>query len=318
VLGYAWIARAFVLPAIGRAGNSELYGVASRDAAKLAEARLHFPTLKQTYGDYAALLRDPEIDAVYIPLPNNLHCEWTIRAAEAGKHVLCEKPIALNAAEARRMVDATTAHGVKLMEAFMFRHAARVRQVLEVLRSGALGEPRFLSASFRFPLTDDASIRWQPELGGGSLYDVGCYPVNFAGLVADTVAGGPGLARPDSVAVECVRARGVDRSFSALLRYPSGLIASLHSGFDSNRLAAEIIGTEGLLEIPDAFWDSPGSLWLTHGGERREIAVGPSDGFQAEVENFADAIRKGSALSLGLEETLRNAEVIDRLYAAAR
>ena len=317
VLGYARIARESVMPAIRRAGNSELHALASRDAGKLAEARTRFPTLAKTYQGYEELLRDPAVDAFYLPLPNSQHCEWTIRAAEHGKHVLCEKPLALNAAEVREMTAACDAHGVRLMEAFMYRYTDRTRQVREVLRSGALGDVKFVHASFRFLLANPASIKLKPELGGGALYDVGVYPVNFAGMVADEFAGGAGASRPDSVTAQCVRAGGVDVMGSALLKYPSGTIASLHWGFNAQkRIVAEIIGTRGSLEISDTFFDQAGALILTCGEERREIPVAASDRYRAEVEDFAAAILEKRAPQLGLAESLRNAEVLDRLFAA--
>ncbi len=316
-----------MIPAIRRAAHSEFVALASRDAAKLAESAVRFTGGHRTYVGYEELLRDAEVDAVYIPLPNSQHAEWTIRAMEHGKHVLCEKPMALDAAECRRMIDAAAKNGVKLMEAFMYRYTDRTRKVVETLRSGVLGEVKFVQASFRFLLANPASIKLQPALGGGALYDVGCYPVNFCGLVADTVAGAePGTARPESVKVECVRSGGsgaggdgVDLLFSALLKYPCGLVAALHCGFNAHkRIGAEIVGTEGVLEIADTFFDPAGALVLTRGEERTEIAVAESDRYRAEVEDFAAAILEGRAPAFGLAETLRNAEVLDRLFAASR
>jgi predicted dehydrogenase len=320
VLGYARIAHQSVIPAILRARNAVFHALASRDPAKLAESRQRFPGGHRVWGSYDELLADPEVDAVYIPLPNSEHCAWTIRAAERGKHVLCEKPIALDAAECRRMIAACAQHGVKLMEAFMYRYTDRTRRVEEVLRAGELGEIRFVHACFRYPMTNPASIKLRPELGGGALYDVGCYPVNFAGLVADLAAGAaPGTVRPDSVAVAAVRAGGVDHGFSALLRYPSGMIASLHCGFDSHRrIGAEIVGTKGVLEVPETFFDNAGSLTLTCGDERRALPVALGDRYRGEIEDFGDAIREGREPRFGLAETLRNAEVLDRLFAAGR
>lgn len=322
VLGYAKIARESVIPAILRSGNSEFVALASRDASKLAESSARFTGGHRVYLGYEELLRDAEVDAVYIPLPNSQHCEWTVRAMEHGKHVLCEKPLALNAAECRRMIAAAEKNGVKLMEAFMYRYTDRTRKVVETLRSGVLGEVKFVQASFRFLLANPASIKLQPALGGGALYDVGCYPVNFAGLVADTVENAvPGSVRPESVAVACVRsgADGVDMLFSALLKYPSGLVASLNCGFNAHkRIGAEIVGTEGVLKIPDTFFDPAGALVLTRGEERTEIAVAESDRYRSEVEDFAAAILENRAPQFGLAETLRNAEVLDRLLAASR
>lgn len=319
VFGYARIARESLIPAILRSGSSEFHAIASRDETKLAECRARFPGLAKAYRGYDELLRDPEVDAVYIPLPNALHCEWTVKAAEQGKHVLCEKPLGLNADEVRKMTAACAAHGVTLMEAFMYRYTDRTRQVIGVLRSGVLGEIKYLSSSFRFLLANPASIKFKPELGGGSLYDVGCYPVNFAGLVVDEIACAPaGSVRPETVSAECMRVGGIDVIFSAVLKYPSGLLASLNSGFNAHRrVASEIVGTQGVLEIPDTFGDEAGTLVLTAGSERQEIPVAATDRYLLELEDFTDAVRSGRAPHFGLAETLRNAEVIDRLLAAA-
>jgi xylose dehydrogenase (NAD/NADP) len=318
VLGYARIARESLIPAILRSANSEFYALASRDESKRAEARARY-AMPQTYGSYEELLRDPQVDAVYIPLPNSLHREWTLQAAAHGKHILCEKPIALNAAQCREMIAACSARGVMLMEAFMYRYTDRTRQVQAVVRSGALGEIKFISASFRFLLANPASIKLRPELGGGSLYDIGCYPVNFAGMVADLIrpAGQKNLAVPESVAAVAHRAGGIDVIFSAVLKYPGGLLASLHSGFNAHkRISAEIIGTEGVLEVPETFFDAPGSLVLTCGDERQEIPVAASDRYRLEVEDFADALLVGRPPQCSLAETLRNMELLDRLFAA--
>lgn len=321
ILGYARIARTELLPAIQRSSNSECRALASRDEAKLAEVRAKFPDVAQTYRDYDALLRDPEVDAVYIPLPNSLHHEWAVRAAEHGKHVLCEKPLALTATECREMIGACSKCGVTLMEAFMYRYTERTRQVAEVLRSGVLGDIRQVNSTFRFFLANPASIKLRPELGGGALYDVGCYPVNFIGLVLDTATQrAPGTGpTPESVAVECVRTGGVDVEFSALLRYPGGVLAALHCGFGAHkRVLAEIIGTKGVLEVPDTFFDNAGMLTLTVGEDRRDLAIAASDRYRLEVEDFADALQQKRPPSFGLAESLRNAEVIDRLLAASR
>jgi D-xylose 1-dehydrogenase (NADP+, D-xylono-1,5-lactone-forming) len=297
-----------------------LRAVASRQESKLAECRAQFLP-PAVYLGYDELLRDPAVDAVYIPLPNSLHHEWTIRAAERGKHVLCEKPLALDAAQAREMTDACAANHVLLMEAFMYRYTDRTRQTLEVLRGGALGEIKFIGSTFRFLLANPASIKFKPELGGGSLYDVGCYPVNFIGMVLDEITRGqqPGGALPESVSAQCDRSGGVDMIYSAALKYPSGLIASLNCGFNAQkRIHSEIVGTRGALEIPDTFFDNPGALTLTTGEERQEIPVAQSDRYRLEVEDFADAILQDRPPRLSLAETQRNMEILDRLRAAAK
>lgn len=320
VLGYARIARESVIPAMLRAGNSEFHALASREAATLVEAQTRYP-IPRTHVGYEALLRDPDVDAVYIPLPNAQHREWVIRAAEHGKHILCEKPLGLNAAEVREMIAACTANKITLMEAFMYRYTDRTAKVREVLRSGELGEIKFVNASFRYPLDRPDSIKWNPALGGGSLYDVGCYPVNFIGLVADEAAGRPdsGTAQPESVSAESALAGGIDVIFSGLMKYPSGLIAAAHSGFNAQkRIAAEIIGTKGILEVPETYFDNEGSLSLMKGDERREIPVVKSDRYRLEIEDFADAILHQRPPAFSLAETLRNAEVMDRLFVSAK
>ena len=319
VLGYARIARESFIPAILRSSNSQFYAIASREESKLAECRTRYNP-PATFGGYDELLRDSAVEAVYIPLPNSLHCEWTVKAAENGKHVLCEKPLALNAGEVRRMTEACSANGVRLMEAFMYRYTERTKTVLEVLRSGVLGEIRFVASTFRFLLANPSSIKLRPELGGGALYDVGCYPLNFIGLVVDEIvrAGSmqPENSLPQHLSVESLKSGGVDSIFSALLSYPTGLIASLNCGFNAQkRVFSEIVGTLGALEIPDTFFDNPGSLKLTIGEESREIPVNGSDRYRLEVEDFADAILHGRTPHLGLGETLRNMEVMDRLLS---
>lgn len=318
VLGYARIARKSVIPAIGRSSNSVFHAIASRDPTKLAECRALFSPAN-AYSGYAELLRDPAVDAVYIPLPNSLHREWTLRAADRGKHVLCEKPLALNAAECREMIAACAANKVLLMEGFMYRYTDRTAKTLEVLRSGVLGEIKFISSTFRFLLDDPASIKFKAELGGGSLYDVGCYPVNFTGMVLDEITGSWSSALPQSISVQCVSGRGVDMIFSALLKYSSGVVASLNCGFNAQkRIHSEIVGTAGALEIPDTFFDNAGALTLAQGEEQREIPVAASDRYRLEVEDFADAILRGRPPRLSLAETERNMEVLERIRLSGR
>lgn len=318
ILGYARIAREQVMPAIQRSSNSTLGALASRDGARLKDAQALFPTLT-FHRSYDALLADPTIDAVYIPLPNALHREWTLRAARAGKHILCEKPMALTAEESAEMIVAARQCGVKLMEAFMYRYTHRTRAVIDLLRSGVLGDIKYVASTFRFLLSNPASIKLRPELGGGALYDVGCYPVNFIGLVADVAADARlGSVMPESVSGESVRAGGVDMAFSAVLKYSSGLIGSANCGFNAHgRMFSEVIGTKGALEIPDTYLNDPGAMALTTGEGRREIAVTESDRYRAEIEDFAGAIQENRDPLFSLAETQRNAEVVDRMIAAA-
>lgn len=317
ILGYARIAREQVMPAILRSPHAALGALASQDPVKRKEALVRFPGIG-VHSSYEVLLADPTIDAIYLPLPNALHCEWTLRAIRAGKHVLCEKPMGLTTGESIEMIAAARQKGVKLMEAFMYRYTHRTRVVIDLVRSGVLGEIKFVASTFRFLLSNPNSIKLRPELGGGALYDVGCYPVNFIGLVADLSAQArPGTAMPDSISGESVRVGGVDTGFSAVFRYASGMIASANCGFNSHgRIFSEIVGTEGVLEIPNTFLDEAGVLTLTNGSQRREIPVTESDRYRAEIEDFSAAIQEDREPLFPLEETQRNADVLERMIAA--
>jgi len=319
ILGYARIARESFIPALLRADNAEFSALASRDSSKLAESRTRFGPAHRCHASYEALLADRDLDAIYIPLPNALHCEWALKAMEAGKHVLCEKPMSLDAAQCEEMIESSRRHGVLLMEAFMYRFTTRTTALEELLRSGVLGEIRFVQSSFRFLLSNPASIKLKPELGGGALYDVGCYPVNLIGLVADHAQGTPGASMPDSVSVETLQENGIDTLFSALLRYPGGLVAALHTGFNAQRrIHSEIVGTRGALEMPDTFLDGAGSLTLVQGDERHEIPVAACERYRLQAEAFSAAILESRAAPLSLSESLRNARLIDRLRQKAR
>lgn len=304
VLGYARIAKNSIIPAITRAENARLYGVASRNQAELPTGEW-----AQNYGDYAALLADPAIQAVYIPLPNSLHKEWVIRALAAGKHVLCEKPIGLNAAEAQEMQQAAIQHNRLLMEAFMYQYTDRVRVIKQVLESGVLGELRHINVSFRFLLDRHNTIKMQPTLGGGALYDVGCYPVNFVGMVTGRL--------PTQVRALCETEQGVDTNLSALLQYDDGLIANIHCGFNAfGRNYAEIIGSKGMLIIDKPFLDDAGALHLHTAEGVRELPVSESDRYQAEIRHFSSAVLNQPSRLIPLTETVRNMQVLDQIRAA--
>jgi predicted dehydrogenase len=305
VLGYAKIAREQVIPAIVRASNSEFYAIASRDAEKAKQCQEKFGCSK-VYKSYDELLDDPEIQAIYIPLPNSLHKEWTIKAAQKGKHILCEKPIALNTEEALEMIKVCEQNNVKLMEAFMYRYTDRTRKVKELLDSGIIGDVKYINSSFRFLLSRENDVRMAPELGGGSLYDVGCYPINFVGMVTGS--------SPVSMSGECVLQNGVDVLFSAVLKYENGIIAVINSGFNAfTRVFSEIVGTKGVMEIPDTFFGNAGTITITTAEGRKEIEVQESDRYQLEVEDFADAVLNNRQPLFSLEETVRNMKIIDQL-----
>lgn len=307
ILGCARIARSQFIPAIQRCDNARLQAVASRDPARLAE--LHDQCGDFTdYASYEALLADPEVQAIYIPLPNSLHCEWAIRAMQAGKHVLCEKPLALNSVEVARMIQTAQDCGVLLMEGFMYRYTERMRLIGEILQSGALGEIRSINSTFRFLLDRVNTIKEKPELGGGALYDIGCYPLSLISLITD--------GTPISVAAECVQQNGVDINLSAILRYDNGLIASLHCGFNAfGAMHTTITGTKGRLEAPDTFLNDAGTMTLHTTAGCQEIAIPVSDRFGAEVRDFSAAILENRQPLVSLEYSLRNMQTLDQIMA---
>ena len=222
--------------------------IAHRDRAA-AQAWAHEFHIPRSYGSYEELLADTAIDAVYIPLPNELHERWTIAAAESGKHVLCEKPLARTVAEAERMKKACRSRGVLLMEAFMWRFQPRVEAIRKLIDSGAIGETRLIRTSFSFPI-DTGDWRLDPARGGGALFDVGCYGVSAARLFAN--------AEPVHVQAFARRGEsGVDLTLVAQLAFPSGIIGVLDCGFEEPfRCSIEIVGTDGVVEIPRAFLPS--------------------------------------------------------------
>ena len=308
ILGYARIASMQVIPAIVEATNATPYAIASRSAEKCKQALQSFPFVK-AYDSYEALLQDPDVDAVYIPLPNSLHKEWTLKAARAGKHVLCEKPLALTEADCREMIDVCKASGVKLMEAFMYRYTTRIRKLCELIESGAIGEIRHIHSTYCFLLNRD-SIKLKPELGGGSLWDVGCYPINIIGMLLK--------AAPVSYSAQKVMQGGVDISFCAALKYPGDVLCTMNCGFDSafNNLT-EINGTKGTILMRDTFMETETPFLLVQGDTVTQIPVEPCKRYVLEIESFSDAIVNDREPFLSLEETVRNNSLMAELLKVA-
>lgn len=315
ILGCAGIAERALIPAIHAASNGRLLGIASREPrkAKAWAARFDIP---KVYADHAALLGDPDIDAVYIPLPNHLHREWSVRAARAGKHVLCEKPMAMTAAEVRAMAAAAARAGVLLMEAFMYRFHPRMEAALRLLASGEVGEVRSVRSVFTFAFDAEADdYRWRPEFGGGALYDIGCYPVSAARLVFGT--------EPVSV---FARSRlhpehGVDAETDLLLEFPGRRFASLCGGFDSPfRSVLEVVGSEGRLSLERAFsaknFDT--DIEIVRGDRVRTRAFAATDQYARMVEHFGAAVLRGRPLRYGPEDAVANMRIIDAAFRSAR
>lgn len=311
ILGYASIARESFIPALLKAGNSEFYALASRSSDKLRQCGEYFDYPVKAYTNYDQLLDDPQIEAVYIPLPNSLHKEWTIKAARKGKHVLCEKPLALNSKDCRQMIEECQRNNVKLMEGFMYRYSDRIDKVKKIIQENKIGQVKYVNSYF-FSLASRASgDRINPTLGGGSLFDLGCYPVNLVGMISG--------AEPISIAVEAIPINGVDRLLSAVLRYETGLIANIHCGWinEFRSLGTTIMGTEGTLEVPEPFWGNPGSIFLTTPNGREEIPVVETDRFRAEIEDFADAILENRPFMVDVEESVLNLKIIEKILAKA-
>ncbi len=305
ILGYARIAKGAVIPAIIKTPNSELYAIASSNEKRLEEARSEFQCSKY-YSSYTDLLDDPEVQAVYIPLPNSLHKEWTIKAARKGKHVLCEKSMGLNAKECIEMIEECKKYKVKLMEAFMYRYSTRTKKVKELLDSGAIGEVRHISSTFGIPLQDDKDVRFDPKLGGGALYDVGCYPVNFAGMVTGEA--------PLSMSSQYISRHGVDVMLSAVLKYESGIICSISCWFGSFlNIYSEITGSKGILKIPNTFEDSPEPITVITSQSSEKIEIEIKDRYASQVEDFSDAVINDRPPLFSLDETVRNIRIIEQL-----
>jgi predicted dehydrogenase len=314
IISTANIGRAAVIPAIQSSRNGDAAAVASRDAHKGAEfaQRLGIP---RSYPSYEALLAADDIDAVYIPLPNSLHREWTIKAAEAGKHVLCEKPLALNAAECAEMEGAAQAHGVKLMEAFMYHFHPQTEKVLELVRSGAVGQVRLIHSAFTFRVTNPANIRLRPELGGGALMDVGCYCVN----ISRTLAG----AEPVQVqAIASWGQTGVDELLAGTLSFPNGLLAQFDCSLVLERRESyQVAGTDGCLDVPVAFLpgDKDTIIYERHGRQGEAVHSTPGvDVYRLCVEHFADCALNDCPPRCGPAEAAANMRVIEALYRSAR
>jgi D-xylose 1-dehydrogenase (NADP+, D-xylono-1,5-lactone-forming) len=283
VLGAAWIADIAVLPAIAASENGRLVAIASRDASR-AELLASKHSIARVSASYDDLLEDNEVDAVYIPLVNNEHKEWTLRALAAGKHVLCEKPLGMNADEVEEMAAAAVAADRRLMEAFMYRFHPRMRNLVEGLHDAI-----YVHASFGFTLEDKANYRFQAALGGGALLDVGCYTVSVARWI---------LGEPDEVLARA-RVDGVDMTVSALLHFPRGRTASVWASFES---AEE---QELTVVTPHA----------THRMDRPFTAKDP-DPYRLMVESFGESVLKDRPVEITLEESIANMKVLDRIREA--
>ena len=322
ILGCAAIARVRTIPGLLQADNASLYAVASRGSAKAEELQKMFGAEK-AYGSYEELLEDKNVEAVYIPLPNSMHREWVEKAAKAGKHILCEKPLALNEEEAKEMYDICEAEGVLLMEAFAYRHAPLIQKVKELIDAGAVGKVKYLESHLTDLLTDMGNIRMNQNLGGGAFYDMACYNVSAISYLA-----GKEPVRVKAFA-EMDPEYGVDVSNTCLFQYDDGMQAAGYSSLNSYaRGYYAVVGEKGRIEVPCNFnCRNICKFTVTAEGivdnvevideKKTEYTVMCPDNYMLEIEQFGRCILDGEKPLVSKEETLRNIRILDKAFADA-
>jgi predicted dehydrogenase len=320
ILGCARISRRGLIPGIQDSRTGTLAAIGSRDLER-ARAWAEEFAIPKAYGGYEEVLADAEIDAVYVPLPNELHKRWVEAAADAGKHILCEKPLALDAAEARAMAAYCRSKGVLLMEAFMWRHQPRTLELKTRVAEGLIGELRLIRASFSFPI-ELGDWRLDPSRGGGALWDVGCYGVNTARLFAGS--------EPEKIrATARFHAEDVDLSLVAALEFPGGVLAAVDCSFEQPfRCAYELIGSKGVIEVPDAYLPPTSGAPLA----RLRAVASSGDGEAADpiqtlefpvanqyaemVDSFSRSVGAGS-LEFPAEDGVAQMEALEAIRTAA-
>lgn len=317
IIGCAGIAIRSVIPGIQQSERGEVVAVASRDESKAKQTaeKLGIP---KAYGSYEALLADGEIDAVYIPLPNHLHKEWTIRAAEAGKHVLCEKPFSMDTAEAAEMVEACARHGVTLAEAFMYRHHPRYKRIRDIIASGEIGALRGIHGTFTFNSSGNTTgFRNKQEMGGGALYDIGVYPISAARMLLER--------EPEAATVHAFFSPehgGVDMMASGLLEFAGGVALTFDCAmWAAGRNTLEVLGTDGRIELPSAFVCNPSApsvFYVTSKSGRREEQIEPVNQYSLQSDDFAATVLDGAPSLFGADDPVLNMRVVDACLASAR
>ena len=319
ILGAAHIAVSKVIPAMQRSPMTPVVAIASRDGAKAQAAAAHLG-IPRAYGSYDELLDDPDVDAIYNPLPNHLHVPWSIRAAEAGKHVLCEKPLALSAADARQLLRVRDRTGVQIGEAFMVRAHPQWAAVRELIAEGRIGELKAIAGHFSYFRRDRADVRSRPEWGGGALMDVGCYPITLARWLFN--------AEPIEVTgvLEYDPEFKVDRVGSGLLRFPTGQATFTCGSQLVAYQSMQIYGTEGRIEARIPFtppFDQPSRLLIDDGSEfagaaAEEIEFPAVDQYRLQGERFSEAVRGVGHVPTTLEDAIGNMAVIDAIFRSAK
>jgi xylose dehydrogenase (NAD/NADP) len=301
-----------LIPPLRASARNQLVAVASRTSEQ-AQAYAKEWNIPRAFGSYEALLADPDIDVVYNSLPNSLHAEWTIKAVQAGKHVLCEKPIAVTVEQVDAMAAAAQKAGVVLAEAFMYRHHLQTLKVQELVESGAIGELRLVHGSFTYNLTRQGDVRLDPALDGGSIWDVGCYPISYARCVI-------GAEPVEVFGWQVTGPSGVDVTFVGQMRFAGDVIARFDSSFRMpDRAHIEVVGSEGIINVPDPFKpERDHKILLTRNGETETITIPDQMLYLGEVEDMADAILLGKAPRISLADSRGNVAAIVALLRSAR
>ena len=311
LLSTARINRALIKP-LNASKRTRLLAVASRSQSS-ADAYAGGWKIPRAHGSYEAMLNDPEIDVVYNSLPNYLHAEWTIKALRAGKHVLCEKPIALTLAELDSMAQAARETGGVLAEAFMYRHHAQTLKVKEIVDSGQLGKIQLIKGAFTYQIQSEDDIRNFKDMGGGSIWDVGCYPISYARTI---VGAGP----VEVFGWQVTGPSGSDESFIGQIKFKDGIHMQFDCGFKSPpRSYIEIVGTDATLNIPSPF--KPGiknEIYLKHDGETQKINVKGKELYLGEVDDMCDAVLYGKSPRVTLADSRENIAVILALLESAK
>ena len=311
LLSTARINRALI-PPLQVSKRNHLLAVASR-SQETADAYAKEKKIERAYGSYEALLADPDIDVIYNSLPNHLHAEWTIKAVEAGRHVLCEKPLALSVDEVDAVKAAARKHGRVVAEAFMYRHHPQTLKVQEMVKNGSLGTLKLIRASFGFFLDREGDIRLKPEMGGGSIWDVGCYPISYTRTIV-------GTSPLEVFGWQVTGKSGVDLTFAGQMKFANNVLAQIDCSFDIPLYwGVEILGSEASLKIPSPFKPQVNEkLLLTRGEQTETIKVKGQELYIGEVEDMADAILLGRDSLISLNDSRANVAVITALLESAR
>jgi predicted dehydrogenase len=298
-----------LIPGAQASEKADLVAVASRDLGRADEYARKWE-IPVAYGSYEELLADDSIEAVYISLPNTMHCEWSIKAVEAGKHVLCEKPMSRHPDEVVAAFDAADREGRLLSEAFMYRHNPQTAQLVALIESGAIGDLRFVRSAFSYSLYDPGNIRLRTDVEGGALMDVGCYCVSGSRLVAGEPEALAGLA--------WVGETGTDWVFQGMMRFSGDVLAQFYCGTAlPNADELEVIGSEGSLFLDDPWHALRPVIELRREEEVERIGLEPVNSYRLEVENLSDAIRGEAELLLGRDDAVAQARALEELHSSA-